>query len=171
MKPKKEAKSEELSHNLAQIQQVDETDRKIFNFLNKDGRATLKEIAKEVGVSIDTVKRRIEKMKETGAIMKIIAIPNPLFFGYSLYGHVYVKYHNFTEEKNKAFENYLKFHNQVTITIPMIGEYDMYFVVMTKNTQDMTKIKNEVRAKFSDFISDWKEIIVSEVGKYEEYKF
>ena len=94
MHPQKEPKSEKAALENQKIELVDDLDRKIFNVLNRDGRATLKEIAREVGTSIDTVKRRIDQMKETRAIMKIIAIPNPEFFGYPLFGHVYIKFQN-----------------------------------------------------------------------------
>ena len=171
MHPQKEPKYEKVALENQKIELADELDRKIFNVLNQDGRATLKEIAKEVGTSIDTAKRRLERMKETGAIMKIIAIPNPEFFGYPLFGHVYIKFQNYTEEKAKKFEAYVKNHPQIMMNLHMVGEYDTYLVMFAKGTAGLQSLKNDMRQKFSDFIADWKEMVVADVGKYEEYKF
>jgi|NGEPerStandDraft_9_1074522.scaffolds.fasta_scaffold00965_1 DNA-binding Lrp family transcriptional regulator len=61
---------------------MDETDKKIIELLQQDGRMEDMEIARKIGVSHDTVKRRRNKLEEAGYI-KIQANINPRKLGYT----------------------------------------------------------------------------------------
>jgi len=61
---------------------MDETDKKIIELLQQDGRLEDVEIARRTGISHDTVKRRRKKLEEAGYI-KILANINPCKFGYT----------------------------------------------------------------------------------------
>ena len=150
---------------------IDERDRKIFNLLNKNARLTLKEIAKEVGMSMDGVKGRIGRMVESGAIIKFAAIPEPKFFGLPVNTQVYVKLKNITEEGLQKFKNYLKSHERVMLFMSVVGDFDIYFVLLGKSANEIYNLKNEIRQKFSDLIADWREVVTAEIFKYEEYSF
>ena len=117
---------ERLSLKLGKFE-PDEKDKKLVNLLNENGRLTLKELAKEVGMSIDGVKGRIDKMKAVGAI-KFTVIPVAKFFGYPINSQVYVKLQNITEENRKKFIAYLKAHNKIILVMSVLGDYDVYFV-------------------------------------------
>ncbi|MDW7728327.1 MAG: AsnC family transcriptional regulator [Candidatus Methanoperedens sp.] len=61
---------------------MDETDRKIIGLLQQDGRMDDVEIARSVGVSHDTVKRRRTRLEDAGYI-NIKANLNPCKLGYT----------------------------------------------------------------------------------------
>ncbi len=61
---------------------MDETDKKIIELLQQDGRMDDVEIARKTGISHDTVKRRRKKLEEQGYI-KIQANINPRKLGYT----------------------------------------------------------------------------------------
>ncbi len=61
---------------------MDETDKKIIELLQQDGRLEDVEIARRTGISHDTVKRRRKKLEEAGYI-KIHANINPRKLGYT----------------------------------------------------------------------------------------
>jgi DNA-binding Lrp family transcriptional regulator len=61
---------------------MDETDKKIIELLQQDGRLEDVEIARRTGISHDTVKRRRKKLEEAGYI-KIQANINPRMLGYT----------------------------------------------------------------------------------------
>ena len=163
-----EEKAEKMSRKEAKI---DEKDRKIFNLLNRNSRITLKDIAKEVGMSIDGVKGRIEKMLECGAIMRLCAIPDPYYFGLPVDAQVYVKLKDITDEKLQQFLAYLRNHDRIIIVFSVIGNYDIFFVILAKSAMELASLKNEIRKKFSSIIADWNETITAELSKYEVYKF
>jgi Lrp/AsnC family transcriptional regulator for asnA, asnC and gidA len=61
---------------------MDETDKKIIELLQQDGRMEDVEIARKIGISHDTVKRRRNKLEDADYI-KIQANINPRKLGYT----------------------------------------------------------------------------------------
>jgi Lrp/AsnC family transcriptional regulator for asnA, asnC and gidA len=59
---------------------IDETDRKIIGLLQDDARQSNAAIARIIGVSEATIRRRIKIMVEDGTL-SIRAVPNPAKFG------------------------------------------------------------------------------------------
>jgi Lrp/AsnC family transcriptional regulator for asnA, asnC and gidA len=59
---------------------VDETDAQIIRLLCADGRASNVKIAKTIGVTETTVRKRIARLLSTGAI-EVVAIPSPALAG------------------------------------------------------------------------------------------
>jgi Lrp/AsnC family transcriptional regulator for asnA, asnC and gidA len=60
---------------------LDAIDRQIISQLQIDGRRAYGTIADEVGLSEAAVRRRVQRMRETG-VMQIVAITDPLQLGY-----------------------------------------------------------------------------------------
>ena len=60
---------------------MDELGRKIIQHLQKDGRAKNSDIARRLGVSEGTVRRRIKSLVDSGTV-RIVAIPNLEKMGY-----------------------------------------------------------------------------------------
>ncbi len=61
---------------------MDELDRKIIALLQGDGRASNAKIAREVGVSEGTVRRRLRRLVQQD-VVKIVAVPNLEKLGYA----------------------------------------------------------------------------------------
>ena len=60
---------------------LDEVDRKILDYLERDGRATLADVGAAVGLSASAVKRRVDRLHETGVIVGYAAIVDPQAVG------------------------------------------------------------------------------------------
>jgi Lrp/AsnC family transcriptional regulator for asnA, asnC and gidA len=60
---------------------MDELDKRIIKLLQVDGRASNARIAREVGVSEGTVRRRLRQLVQSGVI-SVIAVPNLEKMGY-----------------------------------------------------------------------------------------
>lgn len=60
---------------------MDELDKRIIKLLQVDGRASNAKIAREVGVSEGTVRRRLRHLIQ-GDVIKVIAVPNLEQMGY-----------------------------------------------------------------------------------------
>ena len=153
------------------IRELDEKDLKILNILIENGREKLNIIARLVGLSIDSTKKRIHKLHETGVIERFTILPNPKKVGYEITAHIYVKLKNLTEEKTNQFIDHLKHHQRIIVAFSMLGDFDIYFVIIAKDSQDMDFHLKQIRTKFSDIISDWKGATVINPYKIEEYKF
>ena len=61
---------------------MDELDRKIIALLQLDGRSSNAKIAREVGVSEGTVRRRLRRLIQEN-VVKVIAVPNLEKMGYA----------------------------------------------------------------------------------------
>jgi Lrp/AsnC family transcriptional regulator, regulator for asnA, asnC and gidA len=61
---------------------LDDVDRKIIGVLQRDGRCPYGTIAHHVGLSEAAVRRRVQRLRETG-IMEIVAVTDPLQLGFT----------------------------------------------------------------------------------------
>jgi Lrp/AsnC family transcriptional regulator for asnA, asnC and gidA len=61
---------------------MDELDKKIIGILQQDGRASNAKIARQLGVSEGTIRRRLKRLIEDEAI-QVIALPDPSKLGYT----------------------------------------------------------------------------------------
>ncbi len=67
---------------------MDFIDEKVIGCLLRDGRATLAEIGSEVGLSAPAVKRRIDRLIDTGAIRGLTAQIDPDVLGWRTEAYV-----------------------------------------------------------------------------------
>ena len=55
---------------------IDNIDRQLIIKLQQDGRRSATKLAKDLGISVSSVTRRLRKLAEKN-IMKVVAVPNP----------------------------------------------------------------------------------------------
>jgi Lrp/AsnC family transcriptional regulator, regulator for asnA, asnC and gidA len=60
---------------------LDEADRRIIEMLQADGRRAYGSIAEEVGLSETAVRRRVQRLRDAGAL-QIVAVTDPLQLGF-----------------------------------------------------------------------------------------
>ncbi len=153
------------------LRQIDEKDIKILNILGENARTKLTVIAKQIGLSIDATKKRIQKLEKNKVIMRYTIEPDIWQLGLPLAAHVYIKLQNITKERFDELIKYLKNSVRVVDLISVLGDYDIYLVIIAKDQHELDEIKIEIRIKFKDLIADWREVLVTKVYKLEEYKF
>jgi Lrp/AsnC family transcriptional regulator, regulator for asnA, asnC and gidA len=71
---------------------LDKIDRQIIGLLQVDGRRAYGAIADEVGLSEAAVRRRVQRLKDTG-VMQIVAITDPQLLGYGREALVGIRVH------------------------------------------------------------------------------
>ena len=69
---------------------MDGIDTGVIGCLLRDGRATYAEIGAEVGLSAPAVKRRVDRLRETGAIRGFTAVVDPQVLGWTTEAYVEV---------------------------------------------------------------------------------
>ena len=67
---------------------MDTIDQSVLSCLLADGRATYAEIGDVVGLSAPAVKRRVDRLRETGAIRGFTALVDPAALGWSTEAYV-----------------------------------------------------------------------------------
>jgi DNA-binding Lrp family transcriptional regulator len=100
---------------------IDEIDEKIAEKLSEDGRAPLGKIAKEIGISADTVKRRYEKLKKNGVLKVTIQI-DPIRIGYRAAAIFFAVTSN--EKSSTIIEKISRMPDVISI-MKTTGDYDL----------------------------------------------
>jgi DNA-binding Lrp family transcriptional regulator len=149
---------------------MDSKDKKLLTLLQENSREQLKILGRKIGLSIDSTKKRIEKLKKAGILARFSVFIDPKAAGYDLISNVSIKLNNVGEEDLKKFIQHLKKHPNVTTLITTLGEYDMTCVVIAENTEKLEFVFRNIRHKFKNIISDWRSVINLKVHKFEWYE-
>ena len=147
---------------------LDKKDLQIIQLLEENGRTQLTDLAKAVGLSIDSTHKRLKKLIANKTIF-IKALVDPKAIGYELIANVQIKLNNISEDELNKFIAYLKSHQNVIELISILGDYDITCVIIAKNTEELDTISREIRNKFKLVIADWHSVINLKVHKFEEY--
>ncbi|MBI4439907.1 Lrp/AsnC family transcriptional regulator [Candidatus Woesearchaeota archaeon] len=160
----KKVKTEEL-------RDIDSTDLKILGYLGENSRIRLIELSKKIGLSIDSIKKRIQKLEEGKVITKYALQVDSAAIGLPIGVHIYLKLKDIKEKDYENLIQTLKKDPRVINLMAMAGDYDIYIVMLVKNVADLEKRKLRIRQQFSQIIADWKEVLVAQIYKLEEYSF
>ena len=147
---------------------IDKKDCLILNLLQENCRMSLTEISKKLGLSIDSVKKRISKM-----ISKRIFYPKiqlrPRHFGFPNMVDIKIKLRNYSDRDIKNFIEYLKQSPFVTEIFSVSGDWDYSIVLMAKNAEEFGVLTDTIRKKFRSIINEWSESLTKFVYKFENY--
>ncbi len=118
---------------------MDELDRKIIALLERNGRASNARIARDVGVSEGTVRRRLKRLVHD-KIINVIALPDPRKLGYeseALIG-IQVDPDKIDQVANKVAE--LESTRWVAVTT---GTYDVFAWATLPNAEELGRFLRE----------------------------
>ena len=114
-------------------ERMDELDRKIIEILQLDGRASNARIAREVGVSEGTVRRRLRRLIQDN-VVKIIAVPNLDKMGYSTAALIGLQT---APGQLDAVADHLAEMKQVHYVAITTGAFDVFAWVGMTSTEDL----------------------------------
>lgn len=150
------------------MKDLDKKDCQILNILQQNSRTSLTDIAKKIGLSIDSTKKRVKKLLE-----KVIFSPTihicPKNFGYGNIVDVKIKLSNHSKEDVNEFIEFLKQNPRVTEIFEVGGSWDLTVVIISKNIDDLEKVSSEIKEKFGNNILLWEESTTLKCHKFEEY--
>lgn len=147
---------------------LDDKDVVILTMLQENSRETLTNMARKVGLSIDSVNNRIKEMRRKEIFDLSISI-NPRAIGFPLVTDVKIKLENITEDQKASFISYLTNHAHVTDLLSVMGDFDFTCVIVARSTEELDTISTEIRQRFSGIIADWKSILVMKTHKFDTY--
>ncbi len=119
---------------------IDETDQKIADKLAENGRIPTDKLAKEIGISTETAKRRYEKLKKNGVLKVTIQI-NPNKIGYQ----AIVVFFTVTSSEKPLFiiEKISNIPNIISI-MKTSGDYDLQIWAMVQDITQLLYIQEEI---------------------------
>ena len=122
--------------------EVDELDRRMIQLLQRNGRASNARVAREVGVSEGTVRRRLKRLLEED-IIKVVAFPDPEMFGYGTEALVGVQVDPDKTNEVAASLSVLQETSWVSVTT---GAFDIFtWVTLPSSVELGTFLNTKVR--------------------------
>jgi Lrp/AsnC family transcriptional regulator for asnA, asnC and gidA len=121
---------------------IDELDKQIVAKLTLNGRASFTQIAKQIGISTDTVIKRYSKLRKNGSIKVSIQI-NPNKIGYSSILDFNIAFTTPGSSSNTIVESLTKIPDIVTITRTS-GDYDLQGTAMISAISESFAIQDQI---------------------------
>lgn len=123
---------------------LDDLDVEIVQFLHKDGRMPFTEIAKKVGVSEATIRNRVQRLTNSGAIT-IQAYLNPNKLGFRSIALITLKMADLDRAQAIALE--LVEQDSVSYVAFVAGSYDLFIEVTYDTNDGLLNFLSALRAK------------------------
>jgi Lrp/AsnC family leucine-responsive transcriptional regulator len=73
------------------FERIDETDARILELLQRDGRESYAEVGVAVGMSGPSAHERVKKLEARGVIKSYAAIVDPTMLGYGVLAYIFIK--------------------------------------------------------------------------------
>lgn len=122
-----------------------ELDRKILLQLIKDSEQPVRDIAKKVGASRQTVAKKIEEFKKSGTISSFVVKLNPEKFGLTTKAYVFVREDPRADVRKRNEEMIKKFH-QISEFYRLFGRYDAVLEVRVKDSGELIDLIKKIHA-------------------------
>ena len=122
---------------------LDKVDVELLKILLKDARFPLKQIGKTLGVSVDTVSRRINRLEQRGIIVGSTVVLSSKACGYQGSCAFYIKTKSSESISNLA-EKLMRVPAAISL-FHLIGEYDFNVNVHFKDYGDIVTVVDEIR--------------------------
>lgn len=147
---------------------LDDKNCAILRLLQENCRMSLTEISRNVGLSVDSVKKRINKMINENVFFPKIQL-RPRNFGYNNVVDIKIKIQNYNEEEINEFITYLKEHPRVVELFSIAGDWNFSIVIIARDALEQGRLTEEIRNRFSKIIAGWSESLTTKAYKFEEY--
>lgn len=129
---------------MIQSDTLDRIDQKILQVLSRDGRLSVADLARMIGLSKSPTQVRVRRLQEAGYILGFRAILNPALMGLEHVAFAEVRLTDTTEKALSAF-------NTAVATVPEIeqchmiaGSFDYLLKVRSRDIADYRRILGEV---------------------------
>ena len=121
---------------------MDKIDKKILNILSQNCRIPDNEIGKLVNLSKDTIKYRIENLKNQKIYVNPVLYIDSRVLGYINY-HILIQLKTNIKNKQEIFDR-IKKHDKILRANTFIGKYELQLMVQIKSPHELNKIKAEL---------------------------
>ena len=117
---------------------IDKLDKEIISYLQSDARQSFKGIAKELYVSIGTVRGRYNKLVDLGIIKSSRLILDYQMLGYDIFAFVGINLHNAGDYKKVIKE--IKKIPEILEAHYTTGKYNIFLIMVAKSTKGLKNL-------------------------------
>jgi DNA-binding Lrp family transcriptional regulator len=147
---------------------LDDVDSVILEMLQKNCRVSLTDMAREVNLSVDSVKKRFSKLLEKNIFYPKIQL-RPRNFGFHNVVDIKIGLNNHSQPKIDEFINYLRVNPHVVELFRISGRWDLSIVLISKDGIHLEEIASKIKINYGNIIDSWEESLTLEAYKFEEY--
>ena len=116
---------------------LDDADRRILAHLQRDGKASLSDIAEATGLSTSPCWRRIKRMEEDGIIAGYVARLEPRAIGLHALAYVFVSLIDHREETVTRFSRLVEAEARIVECASITGGSDFLLKVAARDPEDL----------------------------------
>ena len=127
--------------------ELDATDRRILNLLQREGRITNADLAARVNLSASACHRRVQRLEETGLIRAYVALLDERKLGRPTLVFVEITLSGQADEVLEAFERAVRAIPDVLECHLMAGTADYLLKVVAQDTDDFARIHRQHLAR------------------------
>lgn len=117
---------------------LDSENRAIIEALQQDGRRSYGAIAEEIGLSEAAVRRRVQRLRETG-LLQIVAVTDPLQLGFNRQALIGLK----VEGDVREVAARLSALEDVDYVVICAGSFDILVEVVCEDDEHLLQLMNE----------------------------
>jgi Lrp/AsnC family transcriptional regulator for asnA, asnC and gidA len=139
---------------------MDEVDKAIIRFLQKDGRKSYTDIAEQLHVTVGTVRNRVQRLMESG-ILKIVGVVDPFKTGMSTVAMLGLKVR--MNRMQQIIDELVKIP-EIRFVAVSTGTFDLFIEIITFSTEDFYRILTEELSKI-DGIEETDSSILLKINK------
>ncbi len=168
VKKHEKTKIEEFGNN-QEIIKIDDIDKRILKVISTNARIQIIDIAEKTSSTVDIVRYRLKKLKESGIIQGFRILIDYPRLGYQLY-KVLITTQNLNGETEKKMISYCSTQpNIVDIIIRGIGPWNVELQIDAKNNAEFHKIFRDFKNQFSAIIKNHETLLMIEEHKLNYY--
>lgn len=123
---------------------MDDIDSKIVALLRENARRSFQDIGRHVHLSAPAVKRRIDRLESSGAILGYTAIVDPPVFGW--HAEAFVDLYCEGNLPGEAIKRAVQHESGVVAAHTVAGEASALLHVMARDTKDLEQTLERIRA-------------------------
>ena len=131
------------------VEALDDTDRRILNELQGDGRMSHAELAGRVGLSASACHRRVGRLEAAGLIAGYVMIVNRRAIGRDLDVFVEVSLHSQSKESLRLFESEVGECPELMSCHLVAGDADYLLHLAVQDHRDFERIFNRYLSRFT----------------------
>jgi DNA-binding Lrp family transcriptional regulator len=132
--------------------QVDSKDVKLMERLLGDSGSSLLDLAKAIGLSSDSTKKRMRRLEEEGVITRYITLIDHRKLGFEIY-KVFISVRDYTGSVEKELVAQLASYRNIRNIIRMVGPWKLEVELICSSYDEFFGILKELRTKFPDNIA------------------
>ena len=124
------------------VADLDEVDLKIIRALQRDARTNFADIAKECGVSVDTISKRFKRLLKSKVARGTTVLLNPKSFGFDCVASfgIRVDYPHVQEVMD-----YVKKTQDVVFCAESMGRHNLFAIAVLRNVGRLSQLKESVK--------------------------